>query len=115
MLFEAQQLTVVMLHWKESLGSAALRIITRDRRMDSFSLPLVRVVDVFGRETAREVVPAIWNVDGVLIFGLGIHMSGPPTSIYCLHVFFALDSEVPQRQGSLMRKRSTDYEFRVVR
>ena len=83
--------------------------------MDSFSLPSVRVVDVFGRETTREVVPAIWNVDGVLIFGLGIHMSGSSTSIYCLHVFSALNSEVPQRQGSLMRKRSTDYEFRVVR
>ena len=83
--------------------------------MDSLSLPLVRVVDVFGRETVREVVPAIWNVGGLLIFGLGIHMSGPPASIYCLHVFFALNSEVPQRRGSLMRKRSTDLEFRVVR
>ena len=30
--------------------------------MDSISLPLVRVVDVFGRETVREVVPAIWNM-----------------------------------------------------
>ena len=83
--------------------------------MDSFSLPLVRVVDVFGRKTVREVVPAIWNVDGLLIFGLGIHMSRSPASIYCLHVFFALNPEVPQRQGSLMRKRSTDFEFRIVR
>ena len=83
--------------------------------MDSFSLPLVRVVDVFGRETVREVVPAIWNVDGLLIFGLGVHMFGPPASIYCLHVFFALNSEVPRRQGSLMRKRPVDFEFRVVR
>ena len=83
--------------------------------MDLFSLPLVRVVDVFGRETVREVVPAIWNVDGLLIFGLGVHMFGPTASIYCLHVFLALNSEVPRRQGSLMRKRPVDFEFRVVR
>ena len=83
--------------------------------MDSFSLPLVRVVDVFGREISREVVPAIWNVDGLLIFGLGVHMFGPPASIYCFHVFFALNPEVPRRQGSLMRKRSMDFEFHVVR
>ena len=83
--------------------------------MDSFSFPLVRVVDVFGRETVREVVPAIWNVDGLLIFGLGVHMFGPTASIYCLHVFLALNSEVPRRQGSLMRKRPVDFEFRVVR
>ena len=83
--------------------------------MDSFSFPLVRVVDVFGRETVREVVPAIWNIDGLLIFGLGVHLPGPPAFIYCLHVFRALNPEVPRRQGSLMRKRSMDFEFRVVR
>ena len=83
--------------------------------MDSFSFPIIRVVDVFGRETVREMVPAIWNLDGLLIFGLGIHMPGSPVSIYCLRVFLALNPEVPQRQGSLMRKRSADFEFRVVR
>ena len=82
--------------------------------MDSFSLSLARVVDVFGRETVREVVPAVWNIDGLLIFGLGVHLPGPPAFIYCLHVFRALN-EVPRRQGSLMRKRSMDFEFRVVR
>ena len=83
--------------------------------MDSFSFPFVRIADVFGRETVREAVPTIWKVDELLIFGLGVHMHGSPASIYCLHVFFAWYPEVPQRPWPLMRKRSTDFEFRVVR
>ena len=59
--------------------------------MDSFSIRPIRIVDTPGNETIREVVPTIWNIDGLVIFGLGIHMpeSYVPTSRVLCYKFWS--------------------------